>query len=80
MRCEQCKASCEVHYAESYECDWYCMIGVPEDNMNENDCGQWGCNLHYKTINKKVQEIEEHIEKDREAFVEWFIKEKNNEE
>lgn len=79
MRCERCKASCEDHYAESYDVDWYCMIGVPESAMYEDKNGEWGCNMHYKTINKKVKEIEKHIEREREAYVEWFLKEKENE-
>lgn len=75
MRCCKCKASIEVSYPESYECDWYCMIGVSENDMNEDKNSEWGCNLHYKTINKRVDQIEKAIEKDHEAQVEWFLKE-----
>lgn len=75
MRCERCKASCEIHYAESYEEDWYCQVGVPEEEMNEDKNGDWGCNLHYKTIQKKVDEIEKAWLKDKEQFVDWFLRE-----
>ena len=75
MRCCKCKASIEDSYPESYDCDWYCMVGVPEDSMNEDKDGEWGCNLHYKTINKRVNQLEMAIEKDHEAQVEWFLKE-----
>ena len=73
MRCERCKASCEEHYAESYECEWYCAVGVVEDGMNENSNGDWGCNLHYKIIEKRLNEIELALEKEREAFVRWYL-------
>lgn len=79
MRCERCKASYEEHYAESYECDWYCKAGVPEDEMNENKYGEWGCNLHYKTIEKRLKINEAAWIKDKEAYVEWFLKEQQNE-
>ena len=73
MRCERCKASCEEHYAESNECDWYCNAGVPEDEMNEDKNGLWGCNLHYKTIEKRVNANEQAWLKDKEAFVDWWL-------
>ena len=75
MRCERCKASCEVHYAESYETDWYCNAGVPESEMNEDKNGEWGCNLHWKTIQKRVDANERAWLKDKEAFVDWWLKE-----
>ena len=74
MRCERCKASCEVHYAESYAEDWYCEAGVPEDEMNENEHGEWGCNLHWKTIQKRVEDSEKARLKYQEEYVEWFLK------
>ena len=76
MRCKHCKASHEEYYEYGYEVDWYCMIGVHENDMNEDKQGEWGCNLNYKTINKKVEKIERLIEKDHEAQVEYFLKEK----
>ena len=72
MRCYKCKASCETHYAESYEVDWYCLAGVTEDEMNEDKSGEWGCNLHYKTIEKRVEENDKAWLKDKEEFVKWF--------
>ena len=80
MRCERCKASCEVHYSESYETDWYCKAGVSEDEMNENRIGEWGCNLHWKTIQKRVENNEKAWLKDKEEQVEWFLKRENGEE
>lgn len=74
MRCERCKASCEVHYAESYETDWYCDAGVLEDEMNENSQGEWGCSLHWKTIQKRLEFNEEAWLRDKEQQVEWFLK------
>lgn len=74
MRCERCKASCEVHYAESYETDWYCEAGVPEDAMNENKDGEWGCDLHWKTIQKRVEDNEKAWLTDKEEYVEWLLK------
>ena len=73
MMSERCKASCEVHYAESYEVDWYCDAGVPEDEMNENEDGKWGCNLHWKTIQKRLEANEKAWLKDKEEHVEWFL-------
>ena len=77
MRCNRCKASCETHYAESYEVDWYCKVRVLEDDMNEDKNGDWGCNLHWRTIEKKVEETEEAWFKDKEQYVEWFLSNKN---
>ena len=74
MRCERCKASYEVHYPESYEVDWYCNAGVPEDEMYEDKNGEWGCNLHWKTIQKLIDANEKAWLKDKEQFVEWFLK------
>lgn len=74
MRCERCKASCEVHYAESYEVDWYCEAGFPEEERNEDKNGDLGCNLHYKTIQKRVDESEKAWIKDKEQYVDWFLK------
>lgn len=79
MRCERCKASYEVHYAESYETDWYCRAGVQEDEMNENKNGEWGCDLHWKTIQKLVENNEKAWLKDKEEQVEWFLKRENGE-
>lgn len=76
MRCERCKASYEVHYAESYVTDWYCRAGVSEDQMNENTNGDWGCDLHWKTIQKLVENNEKAWLKDKEEQVEWFLKRK----
>ena len=77
MRCERCKASCEVHYAESYEVDWYCHAGVSENEMNENKNGEWGCDLHWKTIQRRVENNESAWLKDKEAQVEWFLKQES---
>ena len=77
MRCERCKASCEVHYAESYEVDWYCHAGVSENEMNENKDGEWGCDLHWKTIQRRVKNNESAWLKDKEAQVEWFLKQES---
>lgn len=77
MRCYKCKASCEVHYPESYEVDWYCDAGVSEDEMNENKDGEWGCNLHWRTIQKRVEINEKAWLKDKEAQVEWFLKQES---
>lgn len=80
MRCERCKASCEIHYAESYETDWYCEAGVSEDEMNENKDGEWGCNLNWKTIQKRIEENEKAWLKDKEEYVEWLLKKENKKE
>ncbi len=80
MKCERCKASCETHYAESYEVDWCCNAGVPEDEMYENAKGNWGCKLHWKTIQKRVEANEEAWIKDKELFVDWFLGNKGAEE
>ncbi len=80
MRCERCKASHEVYYAESSECDWYCDAGVLENDMNEDKNGQWGCNLHYKTINKILDKNQEAWIADKEAFVDWFLNNKEGRE
>lgn len=72
MRCERCKASCEEHYAESYEIDWYCDAGVSEDDRNEDSNGNLGCSLHYKTIEKAIKKNEEAWLKDKEQFVEYY--------
>ena len=80
MRCERYKASCEEHYAESNETDWYCEAGVSEDEMNENKDGEWGCKLHWKTIQKKIEENEKAWLKDKEEHVEWFLKKNEKEE
>lgn len=77
MRCCKCNASIEEHFPESYECDWYCMIGVSENDMNEDKDGEWGCNLHYKTIAKKVEQIALAKEKDYEERVRWFLENQN---
>ena len=74
MRCERCKASCEVNYAESYEVDWYCDAGVLDDERDENKDGELGCNLHWKTIQKRVEDNKKAWLKDKEEYVEWFLK------
>ena len=79
MRCENCKASNEVHYAESDAMDWYCNAGVPDNEMYEDKNGELGCRLHWKTIQKRVEENERAWLRDKEQFVEWYLKEQENE-
>ena len=78
MRCEHCKASCEECYAESYETDWYCKSGVPENEMNEDKNGEWGCNLHWKTIKKRLEDNEKAWLRDKEQFVDWYLSEQGD--
>lgn len=72
MRCYRCKASCEEHYAESYEVDWYCNAGVSDNDRNEDGNGNLGCSLHYKTIEKAIKENEEAWLKDKEQLAEYY--------
>lgn len=56
MKCEKCKA-CVL---TDYECGvWDCSIGVPEDNQVEFPDGDYGCSLHWKTIQKMLREKDE---------------------
>lgn len=52
MKCENCRASIETSYPESYEVDWYCECGIEDNGRIESTKGELGCNLHYKTVNK----------------------------
>ena len=79
MRCERCKASYEQHYAESYDTDWQCLAGFQDEERDENEAGELGCPLHWKTIQKRMKECEEAWLKDKEQWVEWYLKEKKNE-
>ena len=74
MRCERCPASREECYAESYECDWYCLAGVQDDDREEFGDGELGCRLHPMTVKKRVRINEEAFLKDKEEQVEWFLK------
>lgn len=56
MRCDRCPALTTEGYEYPIE---YCSIGVDEEYGNENSHGEFGCTLHYKTINKMVKENEE---------------------
>jgi hypothetical protein len=77
MRCYNCKASCTVHYSESYETDWYCNAGVSEDEMNEDRNGELGCNLKAKTIQQRIDFNERAWLKDKADFVNWMQKHGN---
>ena len=56
MRCGNCKACVLV----DYECGvWDCDIDVPEDKQVEFSDGEYGCKLHWKTIQKAIREKNE---------------------
>lgn len=55
MRCIRCKASYEECHAESYEIDWYCKAGILENEREEDNNGNLGCKLHWKTIHKRIK-------------------------
>lgn len=76
MKCEFCKASHEQHYVESYACDWSCLAGVSDEDREEFSDGLLGCRLHYKTVEKRMKVNEELWLKDKEDFVNWYLKEK----
>ena len=77
MKCVNCKASYEQHYAESYDCDWSCLAGVQDDDREEFPDGSLGCRLHYKTVEKRVKQNEELWIKDKEDFVNWYLANKD---
>lgn len=53
MKCERCPANVKT----SYEYDEYdCYAGVPDEELTEDKKGNYGCNLHWKTIQKRLQE------------------------
>lgn len=60
MICDRCKALKTEGY--EYPQD-YCSIGVDDEFGYENKKGEYGCTLHYKTIEKMVRENEEAWEK-----------------
>ena len=47
--------------------------------MYEDKNGELGCRLHWKTIQKRVEENERAWLRDKEQFVEWYLKEQENE-
>lgn len=52
MKCERCPAFRKT----SYEYDEYdCCVGVLEDDLYEDSKGNYGCKLHWKTIQKLIQ-------------------------
>ena len=52
MKCERCPANVKT----SYEYDEYaCYAGVPEEEQTEDEKGNYGCNLHWKTIQKLIR-------------------------
>lgn len=79
MKCTNCKASHIQYYAESYECDWYCLAGVQDEERIEKADGQLGCNLHYKTIQKRIDDNEKAWLKEKEEYIKW-IERKEKEE
>lgn len=53
MRCERCKAL----QLDDYECGVYdCILGVSEDELVEFPDGEYGCKLHWKTIQRCIRE------------------------
>ena len=58
MRCVNCPLSYAQHYGETNESDWYCLGGVDEDDMDFDKDDECGCKMHYKTIQKKADEMD----------------------
>lgn len=60
MRCKNCTALVKAVYFESYDpySPEYCkVLDIEEDSRcNENEQGEYGCTLHYKTIRKLLKE------------------------
>ncbi len=53
MKCERCPANINTSYEyEEYEC----YAGVSDDEMIEDKKGNYGCTLHWKTIQKIMLE------------------------
>ena len=73
MNCERCRASHNTRYPEGGGYDWYCLIGWPEDCLVEFKDGHYGCTMHYKVVEKMVDKLEELIEQDHAAYVDFFL-------
>lgn len=73
-KCDQCKYLCFPDYESSYsECQ---IFGEepPEEYMTED-----GCSCSEEQLKQILQTNEEAIEKDHEAFVDWFLHEGDKE-
>lgn len=54
MQCEKCLANYCQQRPESYEDDAYCKCGILDEDRSERKDGTLGCNLHPKTIQKRL--------------------------
>ena len=53
MRCKRCKACRRTSYEYA---EYECYAGVNDDELTEYKNGEYGCTLHWKTIQKRIHQ------------------------
>ena len=69
MKCDNCPAGWETNTENGYEggCHLEGLIDSKYDYVDG------GCTIHYKTVNKLMDEHEQHQSEQRESYVNWYL-------